>query len=81
MIAAFPQQPEMFLLALSLWVAGCAGGAMKYRNFMSYGFVLSGYTAAIVALPAISDPGNVFDGAMMRVSEVLLGVIVSGVIS
>lgn len=81
LIAAFPQQPEMFLLALSLWVAGCAGGAMKYRNFMSYGFVLSGYTAAIVALPAISDPGNVFDGAMMRVSEVLLGVIVSGVIS
>jgi uncharacterized membrane protein YccC len=81
LIAAFPQQPEMFLLALSLWVAGCAGGAMKYRNFMSYGFVLSGYTAAIVALPAISDPTNVFDGAMMRVSEVLLGVIVSGVVS
>lgn len=81
LIAAFPQQRELFLLALSLWVAGCAGGAMKYRNFMSYGFVLSGYTAAIVALPAISDPTSVFDGAMMRVSEVLLGVIVAGVVS
>jgi uncharacterized membrane protein YccC len=81
LIAAFPQQPDMFLLALSLWVAGCAAGAMKYRNFMSYGFVLSGYTAAIVALPAITDPTSVFDGAMMRVSEVLLGVIVAGVVS
>jgi len=81
LIAAFAQQRELFLLALSLWVAGCAGGAMKYRNFMSYGFVLSGYTAAIVALPAISDPYNVFDAAMMRVSEVLLGVIVAGVVS
>ena len=81
LIAVFPQQRELFLLALSLWVAGCAGGAMKYRNFMSYGFVLSGYTAAIVALPAISDPTNVFDAAMMRVSEVLLGVVVAGVVS
>lgn len=81
LIAAFPQQREMFLLALSLWVAGCAAGAMKYRNFMSYGFVLSGYTAAIVGLPAISDPTHVFDAAVMRVSEVLLGVIVAGVIS
>ena len=81
LIAVFPQQRELFLLALSLWVAGCAGGAMKYRNFMSYGFVLSGYTAAIVALPAISDPTNVFDAAMMRVSEVLLGVIVAGIVS
>ena len=69
LMAAFPQQRELFLLSLSLWVGLCAGGAVLYRNFMSYGFVLAGYTAAIVALPAISNPYNVFDSAMMRVNS------------
>ena len=81
LMAAFPQQRELFLLSLSLWVGLCAGGAVLYRNFMSYGFVLAGYTAAIVALPAISNPYNVFDSAMMRVSEVLLGIVVAGLVS
>jgi len=81
LMGLFPQQRELFLLSLSLWVGWCAGGAMLYRNFMSYGFVLAGYTAAIVALPAINAPTSVFDSAVMRVSEVMLGIIVAGVVS
>jgi uncharacterized membrane protein YccC len=81
LMAAFPQQRELFLLSLSLWVGLCAGGAVLYRNFMSYGFVLAGYTAAIVALPAINNPYTVFDSAVMRVSEVMLGIIVAGLVS
>ena len=81
LMSLFPQQRELFLLSLSLWVALCAGGATLYRNFMSYGFVLAGYTAAIISLPAISNPLNVFDSAVMRVSEVLLGILVAGVVS
>ncbi|WP_266169201.1 FUSC family protein [Dyella subtropica] len=81
LMSAFPQQRELFLLSLSLWVALCAGGATLYRNFAAYGFVLAGYTAAIVTLPAVSNPLAVFDSAVMRVSEVLLGIIVSGVVS
>jgi uncharacterized membrane protein YccC len=81
LLCVFPQQREMFLVCLSVWVALCAGGAMFYRNFMAYGFVLAGYTAAIVALPATGNPLGVFDSALMRVSEVLLGIAVAGVIS
>lgn len=81
LLCTFPQQRELFLLSLSLWVALCAGGAMLYRNFMAYGFVLAGYTAAIVALPVVGTPLNVFDSALMRVSEVLLGIFVAGVVS
>lgn len=81
LLALFPQQRELFLLSLSLWLGLCAGGATLYRNFMAYGFVLAGYTAAIVTLPAIADPLNVFDSAVMRVSEVLLGILVAGVVS
>ncbi len=81
LMSLFPQQRELFLLSLSLWVALCAGGATLYRNFMSYGFVLAGYTAAIVALPAVSHPLYVFDSAVMRVSEVLLGIAVAAIVS
>lgn len=81
LMSVFPQQRELFLFCMSLWVALCAGGSTLYRNFMSYGFVLAGYTAAIVALPAIGNPLNVFDSAVMRVSEVMLGIVVAGVIS
>ena len=81
LMCAFPQQRELLLLSLSLWLALCAGGAMLYRNFMSYGFVLAGYTAALVTLPTVNNPLHVFDSALMRVSEVMLGIVVAGVVS
>lgn len=80
-VAAFPQQRELFLLALALWIGLCAGGATLYRNFTAYAFVLGGYTAAIIAIPVINDPPAVFDSATARISEVLLGLLVSGAIS
>lgn len=81
LMGLFPQERELFLLSLSLWVGLCAGGALFYRNFMSYGFVLAGYTAAIVTLPVVSHPLLVFDSAVMRVSEVMLGIAVAGLVS
>lgn len=81
LIAGFAQQRELFLLGLSLWVSACAAGALLYRNFMSYGFVLAGYTAAIVALPVLGQPLQVFDSAQLRLSEVLVGIAVSMLVS
>ncbi|MET0256804.1 MAG: FUSC family protein [Luteibacter sp.] len=80
-VAAFPQERDLFLLALSLWIGVCAGGATLYRNFKSYAFVLGGYTAAIVAVPVIDNPPGVFDSSWARISEVLLGLMVSGVVN
>ncbi|RUL71881.1 FUSC family protein [Dyella choica] len=80
-VALFPQQRVLFLCALSLWVGMCAGGAALYRNFKAYAFVLAGYTAAIVALPVINDPLEVFNSAVWRLSEVLLGLAVSAAVS
>jgi len=80
-VAMFPQQRVLFLTALSLWIGACAGGATLYRNFKSYAFVLAGYTAAIVALPAINNPLEVFHSVVWRLSEVLLGIGVSAAVS
>jgi len=80
-VGAFPQQRVPFLASTALWIGLCAGGASLQRNFRSYGFVLAGYTAAIVALPVVNHPQNVFDSAVMRVSEVMLGIFVAGIVS
>ncbi|HEY9255354.1 MAG TPA: FUSC family protein [Stenotrophomonas sp.] len=80
-VAAFPQQRSLFLGAMALWIGLCAGGATLYRNFKSYAFVLAGYSAAIIALPVIEAPGGVFESAMYRITEVMLGLLVSAVIN
>lgn len=80
-VGAFPQQRVLFLGAMALWIGLCAGGATLYRNFKSYAFVLAGYTAAIIALPVIEAPGGVFESAMYRITELMLGLLVSAVVN
>jgi uncharacterized membrane protein YccC len=79
-VALFPQERVLFLAAMSLWIGLCAGGATLYRNFKAYAFVLAGYSAAIIAIPVIGHPQDVFDSVVWRLSEVLLGLGVSGVV-
>ncbi len=81
LMAAFPQQRDLLLAGLALWLGVCAGGASLFRNFKSYGFVLAGYTAGIVILPVLGHPDQTFQSALMRVSEVMLGILVAGVVS
>mgnify|MGYP002040574752 FL=1 len=54
LIALFAQNTELFLGSLAIWVGICSAGAARYRNFRAYGFVLAGYTAAMVGLPALA---------------------------
>ena len=66
LVGMLASQPVLLLAALSLWIGLCAGCATLYRNSRSYGFVLAGYTACIIALPAIDRPLAVFDLAVTR---------------
>ncbi|MDR6378242.1 FUSC family protein [Paraburkholderia caledonica] len=80
-VALFPQQPLLFFLALATWIGVCVFGASYYRNFQSYGFVLTGYGTAITAMPAWSNPYGVFDNVVFTVSEVVIGVISACLVS
>lgn len=71
----FAQQVPLLLIGLALWVGLCTAGSARQRNAQSYGFVLSGYTACIIALPALSSPEHIFDIAVLRVSEVFVGIV------
>lgn len=81
LIALFPQQPLLFLAALAVWIGVCVFGAAYYRNFQSYGFVLTGYGTAITAIPVWSNPYGVYDNVVFTVSEVAIGVVCASVVS
>jgi len=81
LIAGCAQSPELFFIGFALWVAFCTAGSFVFRNFQSYGFVLSGYTVCFVALPSLNDPSHVFDVAVTRVLEMFVGVFCAAVVS
>ncbi|MBP5958192.1 FUSC family protein [Pseudomonas anatoliensis] len=81
LIALFAQNTELFLGSLVIWVGICSAGAARCRNFRAYGFVLAGYTAAMVGLPALAHPDGAFMAAVWRVLEISLGILCATVIS
>ncbi|KPY25870.1 FUSC family protein [Pseudomonas syringae] len=81
LMALFAQNSLPFLGSLALWVGLCSAGAARYRNFRAYGFVLAGYTAAMVGLPALAHPEGSFMSAVWRVLEITLGILCSTAIS
>src|ERR1700740_118460 len=60
-------------------IGAVAAGAMVPtlldRQPRSYGFMLAGYTAALIGFPAVSEPGSMFDLALARVEEITLGIV------
>ena len=81
LMALFAQSSELFLGSLALWVGFCSAGAARYRNFRAYGFVLAGYTAAMIGLPALAHPESSFMAAVWRVLEISLGILCSTAVS
>jgi uncharacterized membrane protein YccC len=81
LIGLFAQQPELFIGSTAIWVGICTAGAARNRNFRSYGFVLAGYTAALIGIPAAQHPDGAFLSALTRVAEVVLGIVCAGAVS
>lgn len=77
LVSLFPQQPQLLLLAMSLWTGAMAAGALLNRNMRAYSFVLAGYTVAMIVLPSVNNPAAVFDTAIWRLAEVALGMLVA----
>ncbi|ACC74785.1 Fusaric acid resistance protein conserved region (plasmid) [Paraburkholderia phymatum STM815] len=81
LVSLFSQAPWTFLLALAAWIGLCVFGSSYFRNFQSYGFLLTGYATAITSLPALSNPYGVFDNLVYTVSEVAIGVSCASLVS
>ena len=81
LIGLFAQQPELFIASTAIWVGICTAGAARNRNFRTYGFVLAGYTAALIGFPAAQHPDGAFISATTRVAEIVVGIVCSGAVS
>src|SRR4051812_49387992 len=81
LVSLFAQERVLFLATLAIWIGLCTFASKHARNFAAYGFVLSGYTAAIVGIPGALAPENAFFIAVARITEVSLGVITTAAIS
>ena len=82
--AWFPQDRVGFLLGLALWGAACACVATLLRNFAAYAAALAGFTAAILASDTLGatggTDGHIFNFAIMRVSEIWIGIVCAGIV-
>jgi uncharacterized membrane protein YccC len=67
--------PELMILALAGWVALCLYISLLDRTPRAYVFMLAGYTLALVGLPAATDPTLIFDAAVARSEEIVIGVL------
>jgi uncharacterized membrane protein YccC len=81
LVFMFAQHGELFLILLALWVGVCNFAARAARNFMSYGFLLAGYTAAIVGIPAALNPDSAYPLVVARCTEISLGIACAALIS
>ncbi|WP_052214449.1 FUSC family protein [Belnapia sp. F-4-1] len=66
--------PPLLVLAMALWVGACLAAALLDATPRSYGFMLAGYTAAIIGFPAVDAPDAIFITALLRVEEIGLGI-------
>ena len=73
-MAIFPQAPLPFIITLALWLAICTAGGTLLRYTSSHAFVLSGFTAVVVALLAVPEQDNTLMLAITRITETLLAV-------
>ena len=76
LVGLFAQERVLFLGALAIWIGICTFGSQLVRSWTNYAFVLSGYTAAIIGIPATLNPDNTFYLATARLTEICLGIMV-----
>jgi uncharacterized membrane protein YccC len=74
-LAFYAQSPIPLVGSVALWLGGCFYLGARLRNYVSYGFMLSGYTALLVALEGASDPIEAWSIAADRTGEIVIGIV------
>ncbi|KJK25978.1 transporter [Burkholderiaceae bacterium 16] len=72
--------PVMLMGAIALWTGALLYLSLLQRTPRSYVFLLAAYTLPIVALPSVSDPAQVFDIAVARIEEIVIGIVCAGMV-
>jgi uncharacterized membrane protein YccC len=75
MVPPLAHSPELLTLAIASWLALCVFVSLLERTPRGYAFVLAGYTAVLIVLPAVNTPGEIFTDASLRVQEITIGIL------
>lgn len=73
--------PVLLSLVIALWTGTLLYLSMLDRTPRNYLFMLSAYTLPMIALPAVNTPQLVFDIAVARSEEILLGIVCASVVA
>ncbi|WP_168787481.1 FUSC family protein [Paraburkholderia aromaticivorans] len=79
-VPPFVEAPYFFSVIVALWTGILLYLALYDRTARSYVFMLAGYTLPLIALPAVTNPAAVFDIAIARTEEIILGILCASVV-
>ena len=77
----FSQTPDLYIIAVALWLGVCVFVAGMFDGNRAYGAVLSGYTVCIVAVVQIDAPQNVFLSGLNRGAAIVVAIVVLALIN
>jgi uncharacterized membrane protein YccC len=75
------ETPYLLSAAIALWMGAMLYLSITDRTAKSYVFLLAGYTLPLIALPTVTDPATVFDVALTRTEEIVLGICCASVVN
>lgn len=81
LVPLFVNAPELLSVVVALWTGTLLFISMLDRTSRSYVFMLAGYTLPMIALPTVGSPETVFDVALARSEEIIIGIVCASVVS
>lgn len=80
LLPTFVNEPLVLAAALAAWLGLCVYFALLDRTPRAYAFLLAGYTTSFIGFPNVDQPGAIFDVASLRVQEISIGILASGLV-
>ncbi|VVE28947.1 inner membrane efflux transporter [Pandoraea communis] len=80
LVPALVNYPVLLMAAVGLWTGTLLYICLLHRSPRSYVFLLASYTLPLIALPAVGTPDGIFDIAVARAEEIILGIVCASVV-
>lgn len=80
MVPSLVGAPVLLVFAVSVWAGCLLYASMLQRTSRSYVFMLAGYTLPLIALPSVMAPQDIFDVAVARSEEIIVGIVCSSIV-
>lgn len=75
------RSPVLLTIALSLWLPLCVGIGNLLYGLRSYAFMMAGVTCSVIAMSGYQDPGHSCDIAFSRIACIMVGVMMTTVVT